>query len=300
VRAKFLGNTTLHVTDGQTVLLVDGFVSRPGVFDSFVRDRISPDEAIIKSELDRAGIGKVDALLVGHAHADHALDTPTVARLKGAFVMGNVSYRYVHEGAGLPVDRDHLFMVPCHGNQRKFGRFTVTFVESDHVTARLRKQKKIEGHITKPVRPPAKFTDYKCGDVYAIHIAHPDGNLLVTTTAGAKAGKLDCYQADVVFLGIGLLSKECPCQQESYWRETVAAVDARTVVPVHWDRFTTKLSRGLKPTPWFVDNLRATTRWMKAKSHEQDRQVIALGLHDSLLLRRGKVRGKVRREERAE
>lgn len=286
VTVKFLGNTTIHIADGTTDLLVDGFFSRPGLVQTLL-GKIAPDQKRIAEELDRAKISKVDALLVAHAHADHALDAPTLAKMKDALVMGNVSYRFIHEGEGARMDREHLFMVPCHGTQKQFGKFKVTFVPSEHVTARNFVQEKIEGHITTPLKTPAPFSSFKCGEVYAIHIEHPDGSVLITTSAGAASHELDGYRADVVFLGVGLLANETCCQHEHYWHETVRAVHPHTVVPVHWDNFSRKLSAGLKPAGWPLDNMRATMGWLQGKAKCQGCRLMLMGLRDSIRLQRG-------------
>ena len=60
----FLGVATLHVDDGSSAILTDGFFSRPGLFDVGVR-RISPNLARIEACLERAGIGRLEAVLPG-------------------------------------------------------------------------------------------------------------------------------------------------------------------------------------------------------------------------------------------
>lgn len=295
VKATFLGNTTIHITDGTTDLLVDGFLSRPGFLNTF-GGLIKPKPSEIDAQFKLAGISKVDGLLIGHAHHDHALDAPAIAQKEKCLVMGNTSYRKIHEGHHLPADKKHLFTVPCDGTKKRFGKFTVSFVESEHVTARKCVQKWVEGEVSKPFKTPAYFSRFKCGQVYAIHIEHPQGSILVTTTAGAVPGKLDHYRADVVFLGIGLLAKETCCQQKTYWNETVEAVNPRKVIPVHWDNFSRKLSRtpgsstSLTPMPSFADDVKGAMQVVNAQAKEHRRSVMLMGLRDSFLLRNGKVR----------
>src|SRR6478735_9182132 len=99
VKATYLGNTTILISDGITRLMVDGFLSRPGMLSTFF-GKIAPNRGVIEDELELAGVSDVDAVLVGHAHHDHALDAPMVADITHATVVGSESYRFVHLGAG--------------------------------------------------------------------------------------------------------------------------------------------------------------------------------------------------------
>jgi len=244
VRATFLENTTILVSDGTTNLLIDGFFSRPSAFRALF-GKIGPDSRIISTELEAAGIstaGSLAAVLVGHAHHDHSLDAVEVAKQTNALVIGNKSYALIHQGSGGMTDAKHLQIVPSAGMKKKIGKFTVTFVPSAHVRVGSFLQCIVEGSIHEPVKMPAHFSKFKCGQVFAIHLAHPHGSILVTTTAGTQKGKTKHLHADVVFLGIGRLNTEPSATQDIYWRENVETLDPEAIIPVHWDSFTRKLS----------------------------------------------------------
>ena len=279
VTVTFLGNTTLHIRDGETSLLVDGFLSRPGLLKTFLW-QIGPDSKVIHEELDRAGIGKVDAVLVGHAHHDHALDATMIADCHGAHVVGSESFAQIYRGSHEPGSPGKLSVVPKDGDIYTFGRFTVTFAPSDHVSSlpglKGIPQRAVEGCIKTPLKMPAYFSEFKCGEVFALHIAHPEGEIVVTTTAGAKPGQLRGKHADVLFLGVGLLSKESPRKQETYWRETVGATHPDVIVPVHWDNFTRKLSSGLKPSA-LAEDPRAPMTLVKQNAGTREVRVLDRG-----------------------
>lgn len=285
VKVTYFGVTTILISDGKTHLLVDGFFSRPGPVQSLLGN-IGPNKRIIKKQLEAAGIKRLDAVLVGHSHHDHALDSAIVAKETGAVVVGTRSYRFIHRGAGKDADQDGLVVVPDEGRVHSFGDFTITFVKSAHVNPHTKIHAKVMDHIHAPVVPPTPVTSYQCGDVYALHIAHKrHGRIAVTTTAGASARQFDGLDAEVVMLGVGLLGKEPVELQNKYWRETVGALRPHTVIPVHWDSFTAKLHKNLRaPSLKKIDDVEKAMDVVK--KHRTKKQAMwVMNLRDSFLLK---------------
>ncbi|HYJ03690.1 MAG TPA: MBL fold metallo-hydrolase [Chthoniobacterales bacterium] len=278
VQITYFGNTTLLIQDGHTSLLVDGFFSRPGFLRSFL-GKIAPNETVLNRELDRAGINSVDAILVGHSHHDHALDATELADRFEKKVVGSESFAQIYRGSHRAERNSTLVTVPREGGSFPFGEFKVTFVPSVHVRSFSFVQRMIEGSITAPLQMPARFSNFKCGDVFALHISHPEGKIVLTTTAGAKPGALHApeHEANVAFLSTGFLSKETPEARESYWKETVEATEAKVVVPVHWDNFTRKLSKGLKPPPPVIDRTQPSMDFIKGKAGNRPVRVLDAG-----------------------
>ena len=239
--ARWLGVTAVLLSDGAHAVLVDPFFTRPRGFWRLALNRpIAPDEARIKEGLARAGITKLDAVLVSHSHYDHAMDAGLVARLTGATLMGSASTLNIGRGAGLPEAQ----LQSIAFGSASFGPFQVSFVESRHAGATGGAP---TGEIMQPLVPPARFLDYKQGGAYSILIAHPQGRVLHHGSAGFVPGALAGRQADVVFLGVALLPELAP-----YLAETVDAVGARRLVPVHWDDFTRPFDEPLRPFPLVV------------------------------------------------
>lgn len=78
---------------GETRLVMDGYISRipESVFSgpSFAYGEPSlPDTAVIRRVIDALGNPKIDFILTGHSHFDHAFDVATWARLSGAHIIG--------------------------------------------------------------------------------------------------------------------------------------------------------------------------------------------------------------------
>ncbi len=239
--ARWLGVTAVLLSDGAHAVLVDPFFTRPRGFWRLVLNRpIAPDEALIKDWLARAGVTKLDAVLVSHSHYDHAMDAGVVARLTGATLMGSASTLSIGRGAGLPDSQ----LQALNFGPVSFGPFQVTFVESRHAGATGGAP---TGEIMRPLVPPVTFLDYRQGGTYSILVAHPRGRVLHHGSAGYVPGALKDLRADVVLLGVALLPELAP-----YLGEVVDAVGARRVMPIHWDDFTRPLDDPLRPFPLVV------------------------------------------------
>ena len=242
VRATWLGVTALLVSDGRHAVMIDPFFTRPpGLISMALNREIAPDEALIKQWLDRLGVSKLDAVLISHSHFDHAMDAGVVARMTGAQLVGSESTLNIGRGAGL--DEAHLVKVDP-AQPLKFGDFAVEFIEAAHAG---KTGGKPVGDIAAPLRTPAHYLDYKLGGTYSIIVTHPQGSFLHHGSAGFIPGALDGKHADVAFLGVALID-----ELEPYLRETVDAVGATRVVPMHWDDFTKPLDGDLVPIPFLV------------------------------------------------
>ena len=243
--ATFLGNTTILITDGETNLLIDGFVTRPKCLF-----RLKPSKKIIDCVLRQAGIERVDAVIVGHAHHDHALDAPLIAGTRNARLIGSKSVANVGRGQHVP---ESLIDVICQeGGTVSVGDFTITMTETQHARypplgAFLHCL--LDGKIKHPLRSPAPFYAFKTGVPFLIHIEHENGSVLVQTSAGVKPGSVNGLKAETVFLGLGALGHQSLDYQTGYFQTHIDRVGAELVVAVHWDDFQKPLPPPGEPLP---------------------------------------------------
>jgi len=258
------------ISDGTTSIFIDPFFTRPpGLLNLVTNAQIKPDEDLISDWLHRLNITHLDAVLVSHSHYDHAMDAGVVAVMTGAVLIGSESTANIGRGAGVPAEQ----IVPIHpGTNAQIGAFQVTFIESQHAGASGGRP---TGNITSPLLPPFHYLDYKQGGTYSILVDHPLGSILHHGSAGFVPGALKNHHADVVFLGIALLP-----DLRTYLAETVDAVGAKHVIPVHWDDFTRPLDEPLVPLPGVVK----LGAFFDGMQQRKDLQVHTLNLAETAVL----------------
>ncbi len=252
--AAFLGVASVYITDGETHLLVDGFFSRPGLWKAGF-SRVSPDIEKIKNGLDKTGISKLSAVLVGHSHYDHAFDAAEIALQTEAVLVGSESTLNIGRGSRLSEKEMRLVR---EREELPFGKFSVTFFPSQHNRTYLAR-----GEIKAPLFSPAHITAYRDGACYSIFIKHPAGSILVQDSAGFLPGALEGVQADTVFLAAAGLGRAPEAYRKQYFYETVMTVGASRVVPIHYDDFTRPLSDPPCFIPRWVDDIPASLQFLE-------------------------------------
>ena len=86
VELRWLGTAGFALRAEGTTILIDPYVTRVPLGALIRRRAIPPDERAIARWIDAA-----DAILVGHTHFDHALDTPAIAARFGCKAYGSSS-----------------------------------------------------------------------------------------------------------------------------------------------------------------------------------------------------------------
>lgn len=274
VHVTFLGAASLLVQDDRTALLTDGFFSRP----TLVRALLGPlrsDARRIRETCAQAGISKLDAVFVAHSHYDHALDSATVARLTDADLYGSASTRMIARTHDFDLERyctlPDEWADPASGSSVPDGRraavgdFTVTSIPMPHSSRDL-----APGHIRRPLAAWTWFRSFKTGTCYSFHVAHPAGSVLIHPSGNVHDGALDDYDADTIYLGAARLGKMDRAARDNYWRQTVEAVEARVVVPIHWDNLFRALQKPLRPFPRPIDDFYATMRFLHDRCTDTD------------------------------
>lgn len=218
-RLRSLGTAGFVLTGAGRTLVVDPFLSRPGILRTLF-GRLVPDEALLAREIPVA-----DEVICGHAHHDHALDAPVVCRLTGARLVGSESTLNLGRAAGL----SEAQLVRAAG-PLACGAATVTPLPSRHGKAVLGRVP-FPGDIPAPPSWPPRLWDLRHGPVYNWLLDVGDARVLHVDSADFIDEEL--VRADVLCLcAVGRQYRK------DYTRRIVELVRPEVVVPCHWDDFT--------------------------------------------------------------
>jgi L-ascorbate metabolism protein UlaG (beta-lactamase superfamily) len=267
VTVTWFGVTTLLFDDGDTQILIDGFVSRPSVFNVVLRLPVENDVAVINRFLHDYGISRLAVVVPVHSHYDHAMDVGAIANRTNAVVLGSGSTAQIALGAGVPQGQ---ILVAEPGTDYDFGRFTVRLIRSVHAPVGWNGSIPLPGEIDRPVTMPAPVTEFREGTTYSVLVSHPAGEALIQGSAGILPGTLAHRKVDTVFLGVGMLESLGRDYIGRYWQSTVTATGARTVIPVHFDDYTQAFGT-TRLAPKILDDFSVTLRILKELQHRWDK-----------------------------
>ena len=130
---KWLGTAGWEIQIGQTVILIDPFITRGEANPT--AEWKTDEEAVLKA------IKRADYIFAGHSHADHIADVPFIAKKFGSKVIGSQTTTNIALTAG--VDKSQLVTI-SGGENLDFKDFSVQVIESEHGTLVVR------GRRTKP------------------------------------------------------------------------------------------------------------------------------------------------------
>jgi len=260
VTVTWLGVSTLLFDDGETQVLIDGFISRPSLRDILLERPVTNDMAMINYAMNEYRMRRLAAIIPVHSHFDHAMDVGAIANRSSASILGSESTLAIARGAGVPEDQ----ITPVSTGQRyEFGRFGVTLLPSNHAPIGWSGSVPFAGTIDAPLTLPRAVSSMREGGTYTIVIDHAQGTAIVQGSAGFPDSALEDMTADVVFLSVGGLETLGRDYVEQYWQAMVTATGARTVYPVHFDDFTRPFG-DIVAAPRVLGDLEITVEWFNA------------------------------------
>ncbi|WP_148301835.1 MBL fold metallo-hydrolase [Sneathiella glossodoripedis] len=277
----FLGVSSFLVNDGDTSIMIDGYISRP---DNIMVQPIAPNPVQIEATLcalniklnakctaDKPNKSHLDAVFSMHGHFDHALDSPLIACLTGATLIGGPVLSQI-------ADRTKRFFPEiCQHIEHRFldGKSSEYAFDYQSISVTLKKVNHSENIASKLLENasydpdwtfPTKISQMKEGLSVAAHLKLRQGSILIVPTAGKITDEFrdKRFEADTIFLGIGALGFSSEEKAQQYWNNTVLASNAKWVIPVHWDTMTGVLDP-TNPTldiP-FYERLDRVLRWFQ-------------------------------------
>ncbi len=258
VVATWFGTSTLLFDDGETQILIDGFVSRPAVTRQLLGRPVESDAAAINRFMLDNRLDRLAAIIPAHTHIDHAFDIAAIANRSKASIVGSPSAVLIGRGGDVPGDQ--LVSVGSR-TEFTFGEFTVTLIPSRHAPYGWSGSVPRDGPILAPFDQPSPANRYRAGLSFSIVITHPQGTAVVQASAGFIPGALNGVSADVVFLGSGMLEALGREYAEDYWLELVTTTGASRVLPIHFDDFSKPFGETVL-MPRFIDDFRESAEWL--------------------------------------
>jgi len=224
VQLRYLGTAGFVIQSSDRTLVVDPYVSRPGLRETLSRP-LRPNRAKISRVIPRA-----DDVLVGHAHHDHVLDAPALCQATGARLIGSPDVCNVGRAAGLPESQ----LVETLGREEiRSGAGSVRGLPSAHGRVYFNRVT-LQGNIPVPPPWPPRFTDLRHGLVLNWLVETGGVRVVHIDTAEFFEHELDGIDCDVLCLcAIGRRYRP------NYVRDAVRLLKPRFIVPCHWDLFST-------------------------------------------------------------
>ncbi|MDH4126403.1 MAG: MBL fold metallo-hydrolase [Gammaproteobacteria bacterium] len=258
VTLTWLGVSTLLFDDGETQILIDGFISRPSVVDIVFDVPVRSEVAQINQVLDQYEMRRLAAIIPVHSHFDHAMDIGAIANRSSASILGSESTARIAQGAGVPDDQ---IVIVEDDSEYQFGAFTIRLLRSRHAPIGWGGTVPFDGEIGTPLELPAPVSAWRTGEVYSIVISHADGTTVVQGSAGFRPGALDDVDADVLLLGTWGLKSLGRDYTEQYWLAMITATGAKRILPIHFDDYTRPFGR-IELPPRILDDFVDAAGWL--------------------------------------
>jgi len=220
---QWLGTAAFALTYQDYCLVIDPHLSRHSLRSVMTNEVLKP-----QTELLDLYVPKADAILVGHTHFDHALDVPELARRRDCQVYGSTSLRTL---MGLRGQAEQAVTVEP-GKVYSLGPFDVTFIRSLHSKLIFGLKVNGEGEITCDHFDQMHQGNYRCGQVFGIHIAVAGRTFYHQGSANLIESELPFRDVDYLLCGIAGRGFT-----PNFTRRILTALQPQTVIAHHHDNF---------------------------------------------------------------
>jgi len=221
---RWLGNAGFEFRLGQTVLVVDPFLTRPRFYQTYF-GHAAPDEAALRTHIPRC-----NAILVTHAHFDHCMDAPAIALRTGARVHGSANTCRLMQAAGLPAGQTHII---ASGDDFKINGIRVSVLPAAHPWI----PGYSFGRLRRELEFPLRLRDYRMDACFSFLLEFEGTRILVwSSTQPEGAPRADLLTCRAV-------------SSQRWYDRLLQQVHPKLVLPQHWDDTYRPLSDA--PQPFF-------------------------------------------------
>lgn len=224
VAFRWLGVAGFTLQFRSFTLAVDPFFSRPALrYVLGGRPQAQP-------ELAERYLPECQAILITHAHHDHLMDAPAIARRTGARLYGSPNSCQIAQVLGLEAEQTRAVQA---GDRLQLGPAAVAVYAGVHPWL----PQYGPGELKPDLGAPLKLVEYRMDT---------DLNYLIKLDEFGVldwGGKLDgpAPRAEVLVCGAG--------RNERRLEKLLGFVQPRLVIPVHWDNLFQLLSQGVHTLP---------------------------------------------------
>jgi len=253
---RWLGVAGFSISDGETVLLHDPYLSRPGLLATLAR-RYRPDAAVLERWLDPRGpapeAASARTILIGHSHFDHLGDAPWIADRSGATVAGSGTTVAIAQGYGLPEERTRRV---DPGDEFDVGPFEIRVVASGHAAVMFGRVP-LTGRLLEPPAGPIHALSFKLGDARGYLITHLPSGLRVYVTSSAAVDRPALEALHDAGIEVDALLAATPGRDGDYVPSLIELLRPRVVVPHHFDDFFVAIAEPTAGEPTAPEDLEA-------------------------------------------
>ena len=222
IQFRWFGAAGFELRAGDSSLLIDPFFTRPPLRYLFAGQPRS-DPALVAAHVDRA-----DFILITHAHWDHLMDAPEVARQTGARIFGSFNTGRLLRASGVP---DEKVIEIRAGDRRELGEFQLEVFAAQHIPLPGFTPGPLPGRLQAPFR----LRDYRMDACFSFLLS-ADGLRILDWAGESPAG---APRADVLLAGAYLDPRAVA--------DLLRRVQPKMVIPLHWDNIFRPLSAPLRP-----------------------------------------------------
>jgi L-ascorbate metabolism protein UlaG (beta-lactamase superfamily) len=232
---EWLGVSGYRLSSEGSTLFIDPYVSRLPLRDLLLRRTALPDPTALERFCPAEG--KVEGVLVGHTHFDHAVDAPALCRRFGCDAYGSSSLARLMSLHGLA---ERAVQVEPH-RVYELGPFVVRFTPSAHSKLLLGLAVPYDGDLTCERLDGLAPGAYRCGQVWGISIEVAGVRFYHQGSANLIDDAVRERGVDVFLAGVAGRNFT-----DRYWKRILPLLDPEIVVPTHYDNFFRPLGRPLE------------------------------------------------------
>ena len=233
VRITYLGVNGYRFETADHALLVDPYFTRVGFWSAAFNRPIASSREHVDEGYNHFP-GRVDTILVTHAHFDHLMDVPDLMHRTGADLLSGPTAINLARSLGA-LAKDCKIVKP--GDVRTMGPWTIRVLAAQH--DRLLGKIPFPGRIETQLRPPRKASDWVVGEPLAF-VIEAAGKKIYIDSGGVPGAPPDARirNVDLAILGVAL-----PDSRRRF-AEVVRQLQPRFILPSHQDDFFAPLYRG--------------------------------------------------------